>query len=407
MLRVIAVAGLSLAVWQPALAQQSLSLADAVGAALRSHPLLNAGAERIAAAGGMLTQAGLRPNPRVFLQTENWRPYGTPSFSANSDPDTFALFMQPIETAAKRTRRQEAASTQVRRAQLERELLAFHIATRVRLAYWNAAGAEKVQRLWIENQKTFRQIVEYHEIRVREGAMAEADLLKVRLEGERLALSANAAALDAERARIQLFREMGASEFPAAVFTEALELVAAPLADPPRAAAERLETQLARNAVEQARANLRLQQANARPDLEATVGYKRTAGFHTAVAGLSLPLPFHNRNQGTVAAAGAEVRVAEAEVAAAEALVRAEVEAAGRDVSLRRAQLTGLLKNSLEHAAESSRIAQAAYREGGADLLRLLDAERVRIELEVLYYRSLAEYRQSVATLSAAMGAAQ
>jgi outer membrane protein TolC len=122
---------------------------------------------------------------------------------------------------------------------------------------------------------------------------------------------------------------------------------------------------------------------------------------------LSLPLPFHNRNQGTVAAAGAEVRVAEAEVAAAEALVRAEVEAAGRDVSLRRAQLTGLLKNSLEHAAESSRIAQAAYREGGADLLRLLDAERVRIELEVLYYRSLAEYRQSVATLSAAMGAAQ
>jgi outer membrane protein TolC len=88
-------------------------------------------------------------------------------------------------------------------------------------------------------------------------------------------------------------------------------------------------------------------------------------------------------------------------------LIRAEVRAAQVEVEMRRGQITGLLKRSLEQAAESSRIAQAAYREGGADLLRLLDAERVRIELEVLYARTLADYRASVVALETAMGVDQ
>jgi outer membrane protein TolC len=237
--------------------------------------------------------------------------------------------------------------------------------------------------------------------------MAEADLLKVRLEGERLSVAANAAALDAERARIQLFREMGQTEFPEARLTEPLELDAAAVtADVSAALENRTEMKLARQAREQALAGVRLQQALARPDLELVLGYKRTAGFHTALGGFQFALPFNNRNQGNIAASEAEVRVADSELAATAALVRAEVRAALTEVEMRRKQLTGLLRALMEHAAESSRIALAAYQEGGADLLRLLDAERVRIEAQALYYRTLSEYRQSVAALEAAMGIA-
>ncbi len=94
----------------------------------------------------------------------------------------------------------------------------------------------------------------------------------------------------------------------------------------------------------------------------------------------------------------------EASLAAVEATVRAEVNAARTDCELRRKQLVESLRPLREHASESSGIAQAAYREGGADLLRLLDSERVRLEVEVLYHRTLAEYRQSVAALETAMG---
>jgi outer membrane protein TolC len=375
--------------------------------ALRSHPLLTAGSERIAASAGLLRQAGLRPNPRATLQTENWRPYGNPSFRPGADTDTFAFLIQPLETAGKRERRRDLASAHVRRAELERELLARQIAGRVRQAYWNAAGAEKIRDLWVENGRNFQQIVEYHEIRVREGAMAEADLLKVRLEGERLAVAANSAALDAERARIQLFREMGQTSFPETPLGDALALEPAPpAADLGRALADRAELKLARQAIEQARVNVRLQQAMARPDLELMLGYKRATGFHTAIGGVQFGLPFFNRNQGAIAAAVADTRAGEAELAAAEAMVRAEVRAAQIEVEMRRRQIAELLVPSLGRAAESARIAQAAYREGGADLLRLLDAERLRIELEVLHYRTLAEYRQSVAALESALGVA-
>ena len=158
-----------------------------------------------------------------------------------------------------------------------------------------------------------------------------------------------------------------------------------------------------------ARANLKLQQALAKPDVDILYGYKRTAGLNTWIAGAQVNLPFRNRNQGSIAAAEAEVRAAEAELAAVQAVVQSEIRAAETEVSDRRDQLLRLFGEDSGtglrgKAGESSRIALAAYREGGSDLLRLLDAERIRIETQVLYYRTLTEYRQSVAALEAALG---
>lgn len=388
------------------IAAPPLSLRQAVAEALASHPSLVAGAERVRASEALRLQAGLRPNPRLFLQLENLRAYGTPGFTYSRDADSFLYLSQLFETGAKRERRVEAAGLGVRRAELERELLRRQIAGRVKQAYWAAAGAQRQYAILLETGDTFRQVVEYHELRVREGAMAEADLLRVRLEGERLAIAANAAALEAERTRIQLFREMGRTEFGPVDFADPLEEPApAPLAVDISAALEsRPEMQLARLAVEQARAGLRLAEANARPDLDVLFGYKRTAGFNTLLGGIQWNLPVLNRNQGNIAAAQAELRAAESTLAATEALIRAEVRAAAVEYETRRRQLAESLRALREHAAESARIAQAAYREGGTDLLRLLDAERVRLETETLYYRTLAEYRQSAAALETALG---
>ncbi len=388
------------------LAAPQLSLRQAVSEALSAHPLLAAGMERARASEGQRLQAGLRPNPRLIVQLENLRAWGTPGLAYGRDADSFVYLSQLFETGGKRERRLDAAELAVRRAGLELELLRRQIAARVKQAYWAAAGAQRQYEILLATEQTFRQVVEYHEHRVREGAMAEADLLRVRLEGERLAIAANAAALEAERARIQLFREMGRTQFEPVELTEPLEDPAAPalVADPVRALEARPEMQLARLAVEQARAGLRLAEAGARPDLDLLLGYKRTAGFNTVLGGVQWNLPVLNRNQGSIAAARAEVRAAESSLAATEALIRAEVRAAAADYELRRRQLLESSRLLRAHAAESARIAQAAYREGGTDLLRLLDAERVRLDTEMLYSRTLTEYRQSIAALETAMG---
>lgn len=345
-------------------AQTTLSLKEAVEQALAGHPALQAGAGRVTASEGQRVQAGLRPNPRFVFQTENLRAHGTPPFSFSQDADTFAYVNQPLETAGKRARRVDVAEAGINRARLEQELLRRLIAARVKQSYWRAAGARKVVDLLRENGRTFQQIVEYHQIRVREGAMAEADLLRVRLESDRLAIAANTAALEAERDRIQLLREMGRGEFPDVVLTDPLESPppAGVDASEARALEERLEVRIARQSVDRARAVLRLEQAAAKPDVDAILGYKRNSGFNTLMGGVQVELPWAKRNQGNIAAAAAEVKVAEAEM--------------------------------------------AAYREGGTDLLRLLDAERLRVDAELLYYQTLTQYRQSEAGLEVALGVA-
>lgn len=384
---------------------QPLSIRQAVDKALSSHPLLEVELQRISAAEGLRLQASLRPNPLFIFQVEGLRAHGNPGFRFGHDADTFGYLQQPIETGGKRGRRVDLAKQNLRLAELEKELVTRQIANRVRLAYWTASGAQRIRDLLIENSNNFEKIVEYHRIRVREGAMAEVDLIRVQIEAERLELSANTAALEAERARIRLFESMGQSSFPPVQLSEPLDSAnKAPAYELMEAVMRRAEVRIAQQDVEQARANERLQSATATPDVQALLGYKRSAGFNTLITGVHVDLPFWSRNQGNIAEARAKVRAAEFALASTKAQVQAEIVAAQADYDIRRRQVSQYLEPLRERARESSRIALAAYQEGGADLLRLLDAERVRIDAEMLYFQTLAEFQQSAVSLEDALG---
>jgi cobalt-zinc-cadmium efflux system outer membrane protein len=204
---------------------------------------------------------------------------------------------------------------------------------------------------------------------------------------------------------IALFREMGAREYPEVVLTESLE--APPQVKPiavEQALRQRIEMQLASHSVEQGRANLDLQRANGKPDPDVQLGYKRTAGFDTLYAAIQIPLPIRNRNQGQIAAAAADIKGAESLVAVIEQSVRAELASAEKDFENRNKLIRETLGPMRERASEVSRILEAAYREGGTDLLPLLDAERARIDAELLYVRTLSELQQSAVSLRAAQG---
>ncbi len=120
--------------------------------------------------------------------------------------------------------------------------------------------------------------MDYHAARLSAGAIAEQDLLRVQLEHERLKISADLAAIDANRARVDLLKEMGQTDFPDLLLTEPLAVTSVP--DPPdieQVLSRRADIKAARAALEQARANARVQDVAARPDLNLTYGYKRNA----------------------------------------------------------------------------------------------------------------------------------
>ncbi len=392
----------------PALfAQVRLTLADAVSEALLGNPQVATAAARVAVAEGLRRQAGLGPNTRLFLQSEGLSPNRAngPSFSYPRDADNYAFLIHTIETGGKRQRRVDLATENVRRGELEQQLQRQQIASRVSAAYWAAAGAARSRDLLQQEVASFERVVQFHRDRAREGAAPEVDLLRIELERDRLAASARTLALEAERARIALFREMGKTGFPRVEFVDTPETprpVAALTIE--EVLERRPEMRISRAAIEQARANLRLQQANAKIDPDVQFGYKRTTGFNTFYSAVQIPLPIRNRNQGQIEAAVADTKVAESSLAATAVLVRSELETATTDYESRQKLLAETLRPMRERADEVFRIADAAYREGGSDILRLLDAERTKIETQLAYTRTLFELQQSAVAVATAQG---
>jgi outer membrane protein, heavy metal efflux system len=389
-------------------AQTRLSMQDAIDQAMRSRAMLKAEAERVAVAQGDKLQAGARPNPSFQFGNENLRPGQT----YTRDVDTLAFFTWPLDVLGKRASRLEAATRTVNRTEAELDLVRRQVTFAVKRAYWNARGAQERRDLLRSTVDTFQQIVDYHAAQLKVGTIAEQDLLRVQLEGERIQIAAHLAEVDADNARVQLMKEIGTTGLGTLLLTEPLDVSsgAVTVAAPEDALAARPELKVAAAAVEEARAKSRLQDVAARPDLEVVFGYKRTqlpdslTGVNTAIAGFKVTIPVLDRNQGNRLAAVAELRRQEQLRTEAENIVRTDLQRALDEYQTRRVELVQTLQPLREHAQTISGIAQAAYRQGGVELLRLLDAERSRLDAESAWVDGMVAFQQSVVNLEVAQG---
>ena len=389
-------------------AQSKLSLHEAVGKALESRASLKAEAEGVAIAQGFERQAELIANPVFQFENQNLRPGQT----YTRDVDTYAYLTLPLDVLGKRKQRIAVAGDEVSRTEAGYELMKRQILHSVKLAYWEARGTQEKRDLLKGTVQNFQKIIDYHSAQLNVGAISEQDLLRVKLEGERLKIAANLAEIEANRARVQLLKEMGQTDFSEVLLTEPLDAnaVAIEPINIKQVLSQRVEMKVANAAVEESQAKSRLQDVSARPDLTVLYGYKRTqlvdatSGVNTATAGLQVTLPITDRNQGNRAAANAELRRQQQLLAATEADVRADYFGALQEYQLRRSEVVETLQPLREHAGTISEIAQAAYAKGGTELLRLLDAERAQLDAELAYVQGMTEYQQSISNLQAAEG---
>jgi len=141
---------------------------------------------------GLRKQAGLFPNPEFQFQNENLRP----GQSYGRDVDTLAMINQPLDVLGKRKQRIAAASEGVVRSQADYELARWQVSQQVKLAYWAARGSQEIREVLETTADNFQKIVEYNSAQLSVGAIAEQDLLRVRLEWERLKILADTAFID-------------------------------------------------------------------------------------------------------------------------------------------------------------------------------------------------------------------
>jgi outer membrane protein, heavy metal efflux system len=391
---------------RPCHGQIVLSAQDAVSYALAHRPELRAANDRVTASERLRSQAGLIPNPQFLFRKEDLRTQTSP-FGQNSQ--TYWEGEQRLETSGKRGGRIAVAQQGTNESRLQADLGRRQIVLNVRESYWKAKAAQSLAALYAQDADYFRQVIEYHEARFREGRIAEVDLLRVRLHGEQIHAAAANARLDSEKALLMLAQEMNAAPNSSWVLSEDFETLEDPKPVPrgTDAVSLRTEGQLAQQAIATAEAQTRLEKANGRPDLLFTGGYKRDVDIDTPIAGVQFDLPFFNRNQGAVAAAHAEEDAARETYQATRNRLAAELALAQRELEMRREQYFQTFKPLREQAIEISNISRAAYQAGGLDLLRLLDAEHARVDAELSYVRALEGFHLSVAALNYAEGVDQ
>lgn len=393
----------------PCDAQSKLSLQEAVDLGLNTRASLKAEAQLVSAAQGLQRQAEVIQNPTFQFENQNLRP----GQIYTRDVDTYAYLTQPLDVLGKRKQRIAVATKEVANTQAKYELARRQIAQDIKRSYWIARGAQEVRDLLNSSVENFQKILGYHSAQLTVGAISEQDFLRIRLEDERLKIAANLAVLEATRTRVQLQREMGQRDFPDLLLAEPLDAIQISIASGTiqQVLAQRIEMRVANAALESAQAKARLEEVAARPDLSLEFGYKRTqlvdatAGTNSALAGVQISLPLMDRNQGNRAAANAEVLRQEQLLAETQANVLADYYSALQEYELRAKEVSGILQPLREHAKEVSEISQAAYAQGGTDLLRLLDGERARLDAEVGYVQGMIAYQQSIVDLEAAEGA--
>jgi cobalt-zinc-cadmium efflux system outer membrane protein len=238
-----------------------------------------------------------------------------------------------------------------------------------------------------ENRGEMAEIQRAVAARAREGYAAEADVAKYQAESARL---------DSEsvRLRIELTRNLAQLEAlfghagPASGLDPAQLVMPAPRAVPAASADD-----LAARAVERspdvhaakaretraARA-LSLEQAQRVPDLDVVGGYKRTGGFDTAVLGVAVAIPLFDRNQRAIAVAGGETRAAKSDRVAVEQRVAAQARAVFNASQSLADRARRVDEELLAPAALVRLAARTSYTEGVANIVAMVDADRVYLD---------------------------
>ena len=385
-----------------------LPLEIAIERFLQRNLSLEAARFEVQAAEAERVAARLRPRPGLTASAENLRVSGETPFTRLYE--TGVTITQPVELGGQRRLREEVADRGVGVAEAGLNTVLRQRLFELKRAFYESLLAQATQAIAQQNRANFSELVRFNTARFEEGDISEGELIKTRLEQIKFDSAVTNASLALRLASIRLLEMIGESDFSTADTLQAEGVLtsqgpALSLADLKQSAlANRADVKLAEAELARAVSVSRLERARGKGEITPYVGYKRVGIDNTVLAGVTVPLPFGNRNQGAIARAEAESRVAEANLRLARNRALADVEAAYRAFETAREQVRAFESEILRKADESLDIQLTAYREGASEFITLLDAQRTRAEVRTNYYKALFDYNISLFQLELATG---
>lgn len=327
------------------------------------------------AAAALVDQARLRPNPEISFEVENVA--GSGAFSGLRSTEYTLSVGQRLELGGKRSARIGAAEAQAELASLRADLTTVQLGQLVRERYLAAvAAAARVE------------LAEDVVARNEELARIAGVLVEVGREPPLRALRADAALAEARARLVEAEAESLSARTALATLWAGGEapLVPAEFPDilPPASlmseAQESLTYRVARAESTAAAAEIERQRSLRIPDPTVSAGVRRfgESGDNAFLVGVSIPLPFRDRNQGNIAAAEARLRAANAREAVALADYEQAVATARARYLGAEARVETLSQTSLPQAEEALRLVRIGYRNGRFPLIEVLAAAEAR-----------------------------
>lgn len=353
--------------------------------------------------------ASFRPRPGLTITGENLGVSGPSQF--NNLYEIGFVVAQPIELGGRKALRREVAEHTISLAEARLANVMQLRLLDLRRGYMEAVLARANLEIARENQRAFAELVRLNTVRVKEGDVAEVELMRARVEQVKFDSAVASASLAYQQAKIRLLELLGETDYALATTLELRSSLDSVQVDPdlPRlrdvALRRRPEIKIAEEERALAEATLRLEESRGKGEVTPFAGYKRLGNDDTLTVGVTVPLPFGNRNQGGVARAAAQKQVAATNFQLMRNRVLAEVESAYRAYLTAREQVRAYEAGLLDQAEEAATTMLAAYREGATPLIALIDAQRARSEARGNYLKALFDYRNSLFTLEQVTGA--
>jgi cobalt-zinc-cadmium efflux system outer membrane protein len=383
--------------------------------------------EGVVSARAGVSVAGVRPDPQLTLGVVSRELYG-PNKPNATTPLTAGVALT-IETAGKRGARIRAAESNVMSTQALLDAARDQWLIDASAAFVEDCRSREVLVRKQSSLRSLRDTVRANETRFKAGDIGQLELRQSRVEADRFAADVNAAAADAEAARINLSVPLG-QQFDTvfAGATPDCELRAqatAPDIDGfvAQAMEGRRDVQAAQAAVGSARDAVALARANRWVDPVVSVGLTNTPRINPVVDGsgavtnsptlqrsltlgltVSVPIPLSRMQDG-------ELRQAESALTRAQLQLTSVLLRAQADVRATHSRFRAVAANEInyrEHVLQDAdRVlegARVSYRKGASSLLELLTAQRTADQIALDHLQARADLANATVKLQVNAG---
>ena len=383
-----------------------ITLRQALALALMKNPALAAFSWEERAREAQALQARLLPNPELDVEVENFG--GTGFFGGLDGAETTLQLGQLVELGGKRSKRKQAAALDQDLAGWDYEIGRIQVFTETSKAFVDVLVAQKRTELNEEFVRLAEQVLDVVGERVRAGKVSPIEEVKARVALSARLIEKGRAEEELAAARRVLTAAWGGM---APVFREARgDLERSPEVPSFEALSERMANnpEMARWLVEieRRRASLEMERAGRFPDvtLSGGVRYIKPIDDWAFVAGLSIPIPVFNRNQGATLEAQYRLAKAEEQRRALHVRVQAVLARTYQRLSSARNEAISLKNDVLPGARSAFDATGEGFRQGKFGYLDVLDAQRTFFEAQARYTEALAVLQKAIADAEGLLG---